>query len=180
VTSRMTSAAFLALLCWTGTVAAQEPPASVCEDDPRFELLDFWVGTWEVTDPAGNPQGSNTIEKVLAGCAILEHWTDAGGSQGKSLFYVDPASGVWKQVWVTQRALAAGGTKEKRFVERTEAGGVRFQGTITLEDGRSYLDRTTLTPLADGRVRQHIQTSMDGGDTWNAGWVGIYQRAPPS
>jgi hypothetical protein len=39
------------------------------------------------------------------------------------------------------------------------------------------LDRTTLTPLADGRVRQVIERSSDGGTTWTTGFDAMYVRA---
>lgn len=157
-------------------VAGQQSPAPACADEEAFTALDFWVGEWEVVDESGQQQGINVIEKVLAGCAILEHWTGSGGSQGKSLFYYEPGEAIWKQVWVTEQGLAPGGLKEKQLIESFSDGGVRFQGEMRLADGRSFLDRTTLTPQDDGTVRQHIQQSLDGGATWNGGWVGIYHR----
>jgi hypothetical protein len=36
------------------------------------------------------------------------------------------------------------------------------------------LDRTTLTPLGNGRVRQVIETSRDGGKTWRVGFDAVY------
>ena len=160
----------MVMLLTPGSLASE-----VC-DDPLYRALDFWVGEWRVVDADGVVQGHNRIEKILAGCAVLEHWTAAGGSEGKSLFYVDPAKGRWNQVWVTESAGSPGGTKEKAHIETLSDGAVRFQGTIVLADGREVLDRTTLTPLPDGRVRQHIQNSGDGGETWTAGWVGFYER----
>jgi hypothetical protein len=110
--------------------------------------------------------GTNRIEKVLDGCAVVERWTGTGGGEGRSLFWYVPATDTWKQVWVTARAAAPGGVKEKALVEDLPDGGLRFQGEIPLPGGGSYLDRTTLTPLAEGRVRQVIETSSDGGRSW--------------
>jgi hypothetical protein len=155
-------------------LAETAAPKPSC-DDPPYRLLDFWVGEWRVVDEAGVHQGDNRIEKILNGCAILEHWTGNGGSEGKSLFYLDRAAGHWKQVWVTDNATRPGGLKEKHLIEKLEQGAVRFQGVIQRPDGSSYLDRTTLSPQPDGSVRQHIQTSADDGVTWRAGWVGIYR-----
>ncbi len=172
---RITSLALLVVLVATaGAAQPAAPPA--CDETPGFSDLDFWLGDWEVADPEGTPQGVNRIEKILDGCAILEHWTDSAGGEGKSLFYFHVVDGTWHQVWVTQQATAPGGLKRKELVEHLEGGAVRFQGEIELPDGRVYLDRTTLTPQSDGTVRQHIQLSQDGGETWNAGWVGIYRR----
>jgi hypothetical protein len=37
-------------------------------------------------------------------------------------------------------------------------------------------DRTTLDPLADGRVRQLIEVSRDDGQTWVVTFEGFYLR----
>jgi hypothetical protein len=120
--------------------------------------------------------GTNRIVKVQAGCAIEEHWTGAGGSRGQSLFYYLPATQQWKQVWVTENAPRPGGIKEKSLVTEFEDGGIRFQGVIALPSGGSYLDRTTLTPLPDGSVRQLIEVSGDDGATWRSTFDAVYRR----
>lgn len=86
--------------------------AAPCSSDPAFGWLDFWVGEWEVF-VEGEEVGENRIQKILNGCAISEEWTDARSRHGYSLFYFQPVSKTWKQVWVTDRALARGGVKEK-------------------------------------------------------------------
>ena len=163
-----------AVLVLAGELLAQgreAPPA--CEDVEGFHELDFWVGAWDVKVGA-RQVGTNRIEKALNGCAVLEHWTSATGGKGMSLFYFNPTTDVWKQVWVTERATGIGSLKEKTLVERFEDGGVRFQGEIPLPNGRSYLDRTTLTPLPEGQVRQLIEISRDGGATWEATFDAVY------
>ena len=156
-------------------VAAQRPQIPPCSSRPVFGWLDFWVGDWRVL--VGDQQvGTNRISKVLDGCAISEDWTDARGGTGRSLFYVSPDTQLWRQVWVTNTALATGGVKEKHFVARYPDGSVRFQGELRV-DGQVVFDRTTLTPLPDGRVRQLIERSDDGGSTWTAGFDAMYLRA---
>ena len=145
--------------------------AKPCENDPAYHLLDFWVGEWEVRDPSGELQGHNEIVKVLNSCAIIENWTTISHHDGKSLFYYDGPHKQWKQVWVT----SDGSMKEKAFIERYSDGGTRFQGTLLMKDGSTVLDRTTLTPLRDGRVRQVIEQSADNGKTWGS-WEGVYTR----
>lgn len=154
------------------TTLAQSTPA--CRDVPEFGALDFWVGAWDVL-VAGKKVRTNTIEKILDGCAIVERWRDVGGGEGQSLFYIEPATNTWKQVWVTSSALQRGGTKEKRLTEKLADGALRFQGEIATQQSK-YLDRTTLIPLPGGRVRQVIEISIDGGVTWNAGFDGLYIR----
>jgi len=150
--------------------------AQTCAEEPGFAALDFWVGEWDVLVD-DEQVGTNQIEKVMSGCAIVEHWMGADGNPGMSLFYYTPATGIWRQVWVTPYATRSGGVKEKTMIATYEDGGVRFQGSIPLGDGKSYLDRTTLTPMADGLVRQVIAVSRDGGNQWNTGFDAIYRRA---
>lgn len=175
--NRLASAAITALVAAGFTVSApgaraQERPRA-CDDVDGYHELDFWVGEWDVY--VGDRQvGTNRIEKILNGCAIMEHWTSSAGEQGKSLFYYNPMTDRWRQVWVTGRSTAIGGVKEKELIERPGDNSLRFQGTIRLPDGGSYLDRTTLIPLANGRTRQVIETSSDGGATWETRFDAIY------
>lgn len=155
----------------SGTAWSQTAPPE-CESVPDFHKLDFWLGSWDVYVD-DQKVGDNLIEKTLAGCAVLEHWTDVEGNEGQSLFFYTQATDTWKQVWVTERATAPGGVKEKVLVETFDDGGVRFQGEIPLGGGRQYLDRTTLTPLSEGRVRQHIEISRDG-KSWESAFDAIY------
>lgn len=150
------------------------PPAGIaaaCDTIPAYHALDFWLGEWSVT-AGGQVAGHNRIEKVIHGCAVIENWTDATGVDGKSLFYYQRARQDWKQVWVDP-----GGVKEKHLVARYADGSVRFQGELPRPNGAFVLDRTTLSPLADGSVRQVIEQSVDGGKTWIVGFDAIYTRA---
>lgn len=161
---------FLALP--TGSLQAQ----ASCDDD-RLARLNFWLGEWEVL--AGDRlAGTNRITRVLDGCAVLEEWQAATGGKGRSLFYLSPEDRRWRQVWVTAAAFAAGGVKEKREVVQPDvpAGGIRFEGTVRDTLGRAWLDRTTLAPLPDGSVRQHIEISTDGGASWRTTFDARYRR----
>jgi len=144
--------------------ASSDPPA-----DARH-ALDFWLGDWDVFVGA-EKAGTNRIEPVLGGAALLEHWHDADGSEGKSFFYFLPAANRWKQVWIEPPNVV----KEKLSSPQPE-GAVRFEGRVFLPDGRELPDRTTLLPLPDGRVRQVIELSRDGGRTWTVGFDAIYVR----
>jgi hypothetical protein len=155
-------------------VAAQQP-APRCEQLSGFHRLDFWLGQWEVRI-GDRLVGTNRIEKVLNGCAVTESWRGTGGDEGRSLFFYDHVTDTWKQVWVTANATAPGGLKEKTLIETLPDGSLRFQGVVRLQDGRTYLDRTTLSPLAAERVRQHIEISADDGVTWQSRFDAIYVR----
>lgn len=152
-------------------LAAQAAPS--CAGEPAFARLDFWVGQWDVYVQEVLV-GHDDVEKVLDGCAVTESWTSATGQHGFSLFYFRPHEDTWRQVWVTDNALGRGGLKEKELVEGLPDGGIRFQGEVPLPDGGRYLDRTSLTPLSGGRVRQHIEISSDGGRTWQTTFDAVY------
>ena len=159
----------LTLICPISGSAQARPG---CAADSAFAMLDFWVGDWNVYQDT-TLVGTNRIEKVLSGCAVIEHWRAVGGAEGKSLFYYQPATAQWKQVWVTENPASPGSVKEKVLTEKLAGGGVRFQGEIPLRGGATYLDRTTLTPLPDGRVRQLIEIARDG-KTWETTFDAVY------
>lgn len=162
--------AMVALFASPGTSFAQS-----CDDDSEYAVLDFWVGEWDVM-VGGERVGTNRIEKILSGCALLEHWVGAGGGEGKSLIYRVPSEDAWKQVWVTQNPSRPGGVKEKTLIERTDDGGTIFRGEVVTSNG-SVLDQTRLIPLEDGTVRQLIEYSQDDGDTWQPLFDAIYVRS---
>jgi len=158
-------------------LAAGQYPPPACDSLPVYRALDFWVGEWDVYVD-DKRVGSNRIEKILKGCAVLEHWTGSAGGQGKSLFYVDD-SGTWQQVWVTEHAVVPGGVKEKTWRPMASDEAVRFQGTIARPDKSDYLDRTTLTPLPGGDVRQLIEVSFDDGSSWETTFDAVYRKREP-
>ena len=162
-----------AMLLATAT-AAQDAgrPAATC--DAANQPLAFWIGDWDVYAD-GKLDGRSSIENTLGGCAVLERWDDASGFKGMSLFYFEPHTHQWKQVWVTDHALAPGGTKEKVMLYASDDL-VRFQGSVWAAHERMLLDRTTLKKLADNRVSQVIEISKDGGATWTKSYDALYRR----
>jgi hypothetical protein len=132
--------------------------------------LDFWVGRWQVY-AGGKLNGTDTVTKSLNGFAITEQWKGTEkGDTGTSLFYYMPVEGRWKQVWVT----GVGAYKEK--YSEAYPNGVRFSGFAHMPRGKIVGDRTTLTRLTNGDVRQVIEESLDGQKTWQVGFDAIYKR----
>src|SRR5262249_4994250 len=118
----------------------------------------------------------NRIEKIMSGCAIVEHWKGVDGSEGQSLFYHQLGSAIWKQVWITDRATAPGGAKEKTLVARLADGGLRFEAEGPTAGREMRLDRTTISAGRDRSVRQRIEVSNDRARSWRSLFVATYVR----
>lgn len=170
----MKTSIFLSIF-FSAALAAWGQPSEGCRGDSLYQLMDFWVGEWDVYDRQDSLLGYNSVIKMLDECAILENWEGREGGQGKSLFYVDNSSGNWKQVWVTANAPTPGGQKEKELIYARTDSLLIFQGTYRI-DQASVLDRTLLRKVSDGEVNQTIQLSRDGGQSWQTTFVGIYRR----
>ena len=133
--------------------------------------LDFWIGTWDVYDPEGEVVGVNVIERQLGGCMLLESWTGAGGSSGKSMNFWDPQRRTWRQVWVSDR----GNVLDYRRGEYRD-GAMRFRGVTIGEAGDTTHQKLTFFDVAPDTVRQVFEASSDGGESWETTWVGVYVR----
>ena len=156
---------------------SQEESDKPCRRSRNARALDFWVGSWVVMDlERKQVYGINRIERALDGCAVFEHWESATGGNGTSLFYFDVHGDRWSQVWVTEDTSRVGGLKLKYQTDDAPDLAVRFQGVLTGSNGEIH-DRTTLTPMADGAVRQTIEVSRDTDGTWQTTFDALY--VPP-
>ncbi|HEX9764150.1 MAG TPA: hypothetical protein VGA39_02605 [Candidatus Acidoferrales bacterium] len=152
---------------------AQEPRRPGCEQ-AEYRQFDFWLGDWDVLTPDGSKAGANRIERILNGCALLENWTSARGGAGKSLNFYNPAGKRWEQAWVADSGWIV------KYQGEYRDGAMRFEGESIQRDGSSVRSRMTVTPLEDGRVRQLIEQSKDGGATWSTGFDATYVRRAAS
>ena len=136
--------------------------------------LAFWVGTWDVHDSAtGERAGSNEIVSILDGHGVLERWRGASGLEGTSLFWNDGARGRGSRSG--QRASA--GRSRRRWSPPTRRVPFVSRGSSRCRTAAQVRDRTTLTPLGDGSVRQVIETAPLDGDAWEVGFDAVYTPA---
>ena len=163
---RMSTCHLGLLLLMTFSASAQAPPPVL---PPESRQFDFWVGEWDVTNPAGKMAGQSKIELIAGGAGVLENWTGAGGYTGRSLNAWNATQKEWQQYWVGSDGgvlQLVGGIVEGRMVLSAERE-VR---------GQRRLERITWTPNADGTVRQHWEQSTDGGKTWTTAFDGLYRK----
>lgn len=154
------------LLLMTLNSSAQTPPPAL---PPESRQFDFWLGEWDVTNPAGKLAGTNKIESIAARAGLLENWTGATGFTGRSLNAWNAAKKQWQQYWVG----SGGGVLE------LSGGLVNGRMVLTGDhevNGARRLERITWTPNPDGTVRQHWEQSTDGGKTWTTAFDGLYRR----
>lgn len=148
---------------------APPPPSCAVAENRQF---DFWLGQWTVS--AGDKHaGDSRIESILSGCVILENWTGAGGSVGKSFNIYNSQTRQWEQYWVDNQGTRLhlhGGISEGRMVLTGQ------QDLPNAKTGKTQLERITWTPNEDGSVRQLWETSTDAGETWTTSFDGLYTR----
>lgn len=130
---------------------------------PEYRQFDFWVGNWNIQNPAGGPAGVSIISAVLGGCAVLENFL---GGAGRSLNAYDEATGAWNQFYVS----ASGGVLLLRGVFQSDSMILSEQRGPTMSDVWAW------TTLPDGSVKQHERLFTNGVPTDL--FVGIYVRRP--
>lgn len=157
------------LTCLPFTALAQSAKPKPCSTE-QYRHFDFWIGSWEVTGPKGKVVGNSQIKGLLNGCAISEAWSSTNGYQGVSYNFYDNSRKVWHQTWI-------GGAGGALYLDGGLAGDTMvLQGEKPDKDGTKVLQKISWTPLKDGRVKQHWQTSKDDGKTWQDAFVGFYAR----
>ncbi len=160
------SVVLLAALSTSTQAQTSAPQRPVPCDAPQYQQFDFWVGDWVVHNPDGQEVGRNKIEKIYGGCVLHEQWLATAGFRGQSFNTWDTQREVWHQTWVD-----VGGTL------LLLDGGLVNNGTensaMVLSDSSQ---RITWTPLEDGRVRQHWETTSDNGDSWQTAFDGYYSK----
>lgn len=135
---------------------------------PEYRQFDFWIGEWNVMMPNGGLAGTNRIAREYNGCLIVENWAGPTGvPAGTSQNFYSKADGKWRQNWIDAQA------GNPLWL----VGGLDASGAMVMTDAdpaANPLNRITWTPNPDGSVRQHWETSTDGGATWSTAFDGLY------
>jgi hypothetical protein len=128
-----------------------------CAVDPAHRAFDFWIGRWRAYTPEGVLAGTNEIEAILGGAALVERWRSMNGYAGTSLNRYDAASGAWRQTWIDDQGDVVEFT-DGRFAD----GAMRFRA-----DTGGVLRRLTFFDQGPNTLRQLSEGSEDGGATWS-------------
>ncbi len=144
-----------------------------CMGNAQSREFDFWIGEWDAyVRGTNNLAGQSKIEMASGGCMILENWTSPGFS-GKSMNFVDPVSGKWKQIWV-------GSGKTPNATEFLNGeyrdGAMRFEYETVNPQGAKQLVHFYFFNESPDQVRQFHETSDDDGKAWTTTYDFTYKR----
>lgn len=140
-----------------------------CTFDDGFSDFDFWVGSWDVFDTAGNLVGTNIIEKMEDGCFLQETWSGAGGSTGVSINYFNPVKNEWRQIWISAGQYAID------FSGGLQDGSMVLVGELYNYVGDETFDfRGTWSSNGDGSVRQFFEQYNNETEVWDVWFDGRY------
>lgn len=131
-----------------------------CMYSAEARQFDFWVGDWDVFNPAGQKAGTNSINLFSDGCGLMENWTGTQGGDGKSINYFDATTNKWYQHWI------GSGGGALRYEGNFKDDAMRFEGVTIGKDGKKTLQKLTFFKLDENTVRQLFEASTDDGKTW--------------
>jgi Tetratricopeptide repeat len=145
---------------------------------PEYRQFDFWLGEWDVFNPAGQKIGTNSITSTNDGCVVFENWRDARGGTGNSFNYYEATTKRWHQFWVHSGGNAAPLSAAADGTPMPMSGGL-VGGAMVLQSpaGGKQLNRWSWSKVEGGKVRQHAEQSEDGGATWKTTFDGLYVKA---
>jgi hypothetical protein len=148
---------------------AQAQPAPAACSAVAFHAFDFWIGDWDVYDPANGQLSAHArITPVENGCALREEYRALDGSGGESLSAWDVAQHQWRQHWVSSRGAIVS------LAGVLSGSSMILTGPETGTHSPPDLIRGTWTPEPAG-VREIGERSTDGGHTWKP-WFDLHFR----
>ena len=144
---------------------------------PEYRQFDFWLGTWDVFNPAGQKIGTSEITSTNDGCVVYESWRDARGGTGNSFNFYETKTKRWHQFWVNSNGNASPLSAAADGTPMPMSGGL-VDGAMVLQSppGVKPLNRWSWSKLEGGRVRQHAEQSDDEGKTWKTVFDGLYSK----
>lgn len=133
-----------------------------------YNDFDFVLGNWDFYTPDGTLIGQQTYTKREQGHLILEEWKLNSGSTGLGMSFVDPKTGLWRQVWMSPMFhIDYSGSLD-------ESGAMVLEGILYPNNGdKSSPIRGTWAKQPDGSVKQDFLVLNDKTNTWEVLFAGF-------
>jgi len=158
------------VIAMTSSINAQNDTTCNCCTE-KYTEFDFWVGSWNVTNPDGTVAGKNIIDKVQDNCILRENWTSSRpGYRGTSHNFFNSKTQQWEQIWVDNQGQSLhlkGNRKGNQMILRTD--------DETNKEGQIFFHRITWTKNKDGTVRQLWETITNNKDI-SIAFDGLYRK----
>jgi hypothetical protein len=149
------AAPLLALASSISPAAAAAAPCTA----PEYRAMDFAIGTWQAKDAKGKILGTGVWQSILGGCVMRFTW--AGHHyNGTANDAYDATRGLWQKAWVSDHG------KVELGVGHPLPHHVIYEGYDYKDGRRVQMHREHLVLLGDGRLRYHMDMSLDDGHTW--------------
>ena len=146
-----------------------------CAGNAHSRQLDYWLGEWVVTSPAG--AGNTSTSKVhlaLDQCVVIENWSDQKGHEGENIFGYSAGDESWRGMFFDNRG------RVHVFVDGKVAGGTaEFSGPSRGAHGEAVLNRIRLVRVGADNIEQTWEKSTDNGRTWLQQFRLEYARRAP-
>lgn len=151
------------------SISAQTNNCKCCTE--KHAEFDFWIGTWNVTNPDGTVAGKNVIDKIQDQCILRENWTSAKGNYtGTSNNFYNFKTKQWEQIWIDNQGGSLhlkGNRVDNQMILKTDE--------EKNKKGDTFYHRVTWTLNKDGSVRQLWETITNGKDVTIA-FDGLYKK----
>jgi hypothetical protein len=143
----------------------------------EYRRFDFWLGQWEAYNLKGAKAGDSKISLMNDSCTVLEEWTSATLQKGfryagKSFNMYNSAEKQWQEYWVDNTGAVTNYNKGQ-FADGKM---VFLTDNLHVNDSTWLMQRLTFHDLGPDKVRQHGETSNDGGKTWKTSYDLEYRR----
>jgi len=140
----------------------------------KENAFDFWVGNWDLEWSGNDNQimkGTNSIEKILDGTVLQEHFEDpTSGFKGTSISVYDKKKNEWHQAWADNQ----GGYYN--FIGELD-GNKRIFKTIPKEiNGKIIIQRMVFYDITETSITWDWESSMDNGKEWKLLWRINYKK----
>jgi len=156
---------------WIALLANARKNQHPCQTVPEYRQFDFWLGEWNV-EQNGTQNGTriarSSVQLILDECVIFENY-EAQGYSGKSLNMWDASESRWEQHYTDT------GGASTTFIGKLEDGKMVMLSE-SVRNGAKVITRMTYSKEGPDRVRQFLETSLDGGKTWAPAYDGMYVR----